>query len=131
MEEVLKKPRRIFTPHQKYEMLKEIERYPTLKEGLAKYDLNHSVYLRWKRQLEVGVSASLRNGRPVKSPEMRRLETENRKLKEALLNQSLLISEIKKETSLDLPLEGENGFWNPNGGKSSSSSRSNRRWTGR
>jgi len=126
-----KKPRRIFTPQQKYEMLKEIERRPTLKEGLAQYDLNYSVYRRWKRQLEVGVSASLRNGRPVKSPETKKLEAENRKLKEALLNQSLLISEIKKETSLDLPLEGENGFWNPNGGKSSSSSRRSRRWTGR
>ncbi len=131
MEEVVKKPRRIFTPHQKYEMLKEIERHPTLKEGLAKYDLNYSVYRRWKRQLEVGLNASLRNGRPVKPPETKRLEAENRKLKEALLNQSLLISEIKKETSLDLPLEGENGFWNPNGGKSPSSSRSSRRWTGR
>ena len=30
MEEAVKKPRRIFTPRQKYEMLKEIERYPTL-----------------------------------------------------------------------------------------------------
>ena len=131
MEEALKKPRRIFTPEQKYEMLKEIERRPTLKEGLAQYDLNYSVYRRWRRQLEVGLNASLRNGRPVKPPETKKLEAENRKLKEALLNQSLLISEIKKETSLDLPLEGENGFWNPNGGKSSSSSRSNKRWTGR
>ena len=131
MEERVKKPRRIFTPHQKYEMLKEIERHPTLKEGLAKVDLNYSVYLRWKRQLEVGVSASLRNGRPVRPPEIRRLEAENRKLKEALLNQSLLIAEIKKETSLDSPLDGENGFWSPNGGKSSSLFRSSRRWSGR
>lgn len=131
MEEAVKKPRRIFTPQQKYAMLKEIERQPTLKEGLAQYDLNYSVYRRWKRQLEVGLNASLRNGRPVKAPETKKLEAENRKLKEALLNQSLLISEIKKETSLDLPLEGENGFWNPNGGKSSSSSRNSTRWTGR
>ena len=85
MEEAVKKPRWIFTPHQKYEMLKEIERHPTLKEGLAKYDLNYTVYRRWKRQLEVGLNASLRNGRPVKPPETRRLEAENRKLKEALL----------------------------------------------
>ena len=131
MEEVVKKPRRIFTPHQKYEMLKEIERYPTLKEGLAKHDLNYSVYRRWKRQLEVGVNASLRNGRPVMAPEMKRLAVENRKLKEALLNQSLLISDIKKEMSLDLPLEGEGGFWKPNGRRSSSSPGSSRRWGGR
>ena len=131
MEEVVKKPRRIFTPHQKYEMLKEIERHPTLKEGLAKYDLNYTVYRRWKRQLEVGLNASLRNGRPVKSPGVRKLEAENRKLKEALLNQSLLIAELKKETGLDSPLDGESGFWSPNGGRSSGSSRSSRRWGGR
>jgi len=131
MEEVVKKPRRIFTPQQKYEMLKEIERAPTLKEGLARYDLNRSVYLRWKRQLEVGLNASLRNGRPVRPPEIKRLEAENRKLKEALLNQSLLIAEIKKEMGLDSPLEGESGFWNPNGGKWLPSSRSSRRWGGR
>ena len=97
MEEAVKKPRRIFTPHQKYEMLKEINRSPTIGEGLAKYHLNYSVYRRWKRQLEVGVNASLRNGRPVKSPEVRWLEAENRTLKEALLNQSLLMAELKKE----------------------------------
>ena len=104
MEEAVKKPRRIFTPHQKYEILKEIEQCPTLKEGLAKYHLNYSVYRRWKRQLAVGVNASLRNGRPVKSPEVRGLEAENRKLKEALLNQSLLIADIKnKEFIASLP----------------------------
>jgi transposase-like protein len=126
-----RKPRRIFTPQQKYEMLKEIERCLTLKEGLAKYDLNYSVYRRWKRQLEVGLNASLRNGRPVKPAEVRMLEAENRKLKEALLNQSLMIAELKKEMGLDSPLDGESGWWNPNGGKSLSSSGRSRRWGGR
>ena len=131
MEEAVKKPRRIFTPRQKYEMLKEIEQHPTLKEGLAKYDLNYSVYRRWKRQLEVGVNASLRNGRPVRSPEVRELEHENRKLKEALLNQSLLMAELKKEMGLGLPNEAGVDSWNPNGKRSSSLSRSRGRWGGR
>ena len=48
-----------------------------------------------------GVRASLRNSRPLKSADLKRLEAENRKLKEALLNQALLISELKKEMSLD------------------------------
>jgi hypothetical protein len=51
--------------------------------------------------VEVGVRASLRNGRPLKSVNLRRLEAENRNLKEVVLNQALLISELKKEMSLD------------------------------
>jgi hypothetical protein len=47
------------------------------------------------------VRASLRNGRPVQSAEIKRLEAENRKLKEALLNQALFIAELKKEMNLD------------------------------
>ena len=96
-----KKVRRIFTAEQKFEILKDIERCKTIKEGLSKHQLADSVYYKWKRQLEVGVRASLRNGRPVQSAEIKRLETENRKLKEALLNQALLISELKKEMNLD------------------------------
>ena len=93
--------RRIFTAEQKFEILKDIERCKTIKEGLTKHKLAQSLYHKWKRQLEVGVHASLRNGRPVVSAEIRRLEAENRKLKEALLNQALLISELKKEMNLD------------------------------
>jgi len=96
-----KKVRRIFTPEQKFEILKDIERCKTIKEGLAKHELAQSVYHKWKRQLEVGVRASLRNGRPVQSGDIKRLEAENRKLKEALLNQALLIAELKKEMNLD------------------------------
>jgi len=96
-----KKVRRIFTPEQKFEVLKDIERCKTIKEGLAKHQLADSVYYKWRRQLEVGVRASLRNSRPIKSVDLKRLEVENRKLKEALLNQALLISELKKEMNLD------------------------------
>jgi len=96
-----KKVRRIFTPEQKFEILKDIERCGTVKEGLAKHGLQYSVFRSWRRQLEVGVRASLRNGRPLKSVNLRRLEAENRKLKEVVLNQALLLSELKKEMSLD------------------------------
>ena len=37
----------------------------------------------------------------VKAADLRRLEAENRKLKEVVLNQALLISELKKEMNLD------------------------------
>ena len=93
--------RRIFTPEQKFEILKDIERGKTIKEGLAKHQLAQSLYHKWKRQLEVGVRASLRNGRPVPSGEIKRLAAENRKLKEIVLNQACLISELKKEMNLD------------------------------
>jgi hypothetical protein len=51
--------------------------------------------------LEVGVRASLRNSRPLKAVDLKRLEAENRKLKEVVLNQALVISELKKEMNLD------------------------------
>ncbi|MDR4484515.1 MAG: hypothetical protein R3B95_15115 [Nitrospirales bacterium] len=54
-----KRSRRVFTPGQKFAMLKDIELCPTVKEGLEKHQLCHSVYQKWKRQLAVGVRASL------------------------------------------------------------------------
>ena len=95
------KPKRVYTPEQKYEILKDIEKCPTIKAGLEKHHIVSSMYQRWKRQLEVGVQASLRNSRPVKSADTRRLEAENRKLKEIVLNQSAMIASLKKEMSLD------------------------------
>ncbi len=97
----VRKVRRIFTPEQKFEILKDIERCKAIKEGLTKHQLAQSLYYKWKRQLEVGVRASLRNSRPLKSTDLRRLEAENRRLKEAVLNQALVISELKKEMNLD------------------------------
>lgn len=96
-----KKARRIFTPEQKYEILQDISTFRTIKEGLAKYQLHHSVYRKWQRQLSVGIRASLRNSKPLKAPDVKKLETENRKLKEIVLNQSLIISELKKEMHWD------------------------------
>ena len=93
--------RRVFTPDQKFAMLKDIETCPTVKVGLEKYQLSHSVYQKWKRQLAVGVRASLRNSKPLKAPDLRRLEAENKKLKAVVLTQSLIITELKKEMNLD------------------------------
>jgi len=101
MNEAIKKPKRMFTPEQKYEILKDIERCYTTKEGLEKYHISSSTYSKWRRQLAVGVNASLRNSRPIKSPDLKRLEEENRKLKEVVLNQSLMITSLKKEMNLD------------------------------
>ncbi len=59
------------------------------------------MFYKWKRQLAVGVNASLRNTKPLKSPDLKKLEEDNRKLKELVLNQSLTIMNLKKEMSLD------------------------------
>ena len=84
MEGAVKKPRRIFTPQQKFEMLEDIKQQPTIRAGLAKYPIHSSMYRRWKRQVEVGVNATLRNGRPVKSPKVRGLEAELKKRGQSL-----------------------------------------------
>lgn len=97
----MKKPKRVFTPEQKFEILQDIGKHPTTRGGLEKYGISHSMYSKWRRQLEVGVRASLRNSRPLKSEDLKRLEAENRRLKELVLNQSLIIGDLKKEMNLD------------------------------
>jgi len=101
MEQANGKPRRHFTPQQKYDILKDIERCATIQAGLDKHGIASSVYYKWKRQLSVGINASLRNTKPVRSPELKKLEEENRKLKEVILQQSLTITSLKKEMNLD------------------------------
>jgi transposase-like protein len=96
-----KKLRRYFTPEQKYEIIKDVERCPTVRDGLAKHGLTSGLLYKWKRQLQVGINASLRNTKPLKSPDLKRLEEENRKLKEVVLSQSLTIARLKKEMNLD------------------------------
>lgn len=101
MEDHLEKPRRNFTPEQKYEIIKDIEKAPTVREGLAKHHITSSLFYKWKRQLAVGINASLRNTRPVKPAELKNLEEENRKLKEVVVSQSFTIARLKKEMNLE------------------------------
>ena len=84
MEQNKQKPRRIFTPEQKYEIIKDIERCPTIRDGLEKHQLTSGLFYKWKRQLAVGIKASLRNTKPLKAANLKRLEEENRKLKEVV-----------------------------------------------
>jgi transposase-like protein len=101
MMESSKKVNRVFTSEQKFEILKDIERHESLKQGLDKYSLSGSVYYKWKRQLEVGVRASLRSTKPIKAPDTKHLETQNRVLKGLVLNLTHQICELKKEMNLD------------------------------
>ena len=101
MEQSNQKPRRNFTPEQKYEIINEIEQCSSIRNGLEKYNIASSMYYKWKRQLAVGINTSLRNTKPLKFPDLKRLEDENRKLKEVILSQSLTITSLKKEMNLD------------------------------
>jgi len=101
MEGSTKKPRRYFTPEQKFEIIKDVEASATIRDGLAKHGLPSGLFYKWKRQLRVGINASLRNTKPLKSADLKRLEEENRKLKEVVLSQSLTIARLKKEMNLD------------------------------
>ncbi len=101
MENSSPKPRRRYTPEQKYEIIKDIESSPTVRDGLEKHGLTRGLFYKWKRQLRVGINASLRNAKPLKPQDLRKLEEENRKLKEVILSQSLTIARLKKEMNLD------------------------------
>jgi transposase-like protein len=100
MEQSNKKPRRHFTPEQKYEILKDIEASPIVRDALEKNGITSGLYYKWRHQLKVGINASLRNTKPLKSPDLKKLEEENRKLKEVILSQSMTIARLKKEMNL-------------------------------
>lgn len=58
------------------------------------------------RKRRIQPSLNLKNAEPVlystvKSGDLKRLEAENHKLKEVVLNQALILSELKKEMNLD------------------------------
>jgi transposase-like protein len=101
MENSQQKPRRIFTPQQKFDIIKDIERCAIIREGLTKHGIKSSTFYKWRRQFAVGMNARLRNAKPLKSPDLKKLEEENRKLKEFGLNQLLTIMNLKKEMNLD------------------------------
>lgn len=98
-----KRAKRFFTPEQKFNILQAIE--ADIKGGmkvgdaLIKHNIPNANYSKWKRQLSVGVKASLRNGKAPADRDKRRLEREIEKLKEIVLSQSQVIADLKKETN--------------------------------
>jgi len=96
METTVRKSMRRFTPQQKFAILKDIDNGRTIKDGLDRHSLAPSRYYKWKRQLEVGVKASLRNSKPLVDPRLKELHQENKTLKEMVLNLSHQVCELKK-----------------------------------
>ena len=101
----IKRTKRVFTSEQKFNILQTIE--GDIKNGLTqtqaveKQGICYSNFLKWKRQLTVGVKSSLRNGKAPVDKEKKRLERENEKLKKIILSQSEQIAILKKETNWD------------------------------
>ena len=95
-----KRKRRRFTPHQKLQILKELE---LTSNGVAiaeKYQIHPNTLYRWRRQLEQGAETFLSGKRPRVDPRIRQLEEENLKLKEALTIQTQELMLLKKKMNL-------------------------------
>jgi transposase-like protein len=101
----MRRAKRQFTPEQKANIVNQIDtdRKNGMKfdDAVAKHEVFGSQYTKWKRQLEVGVKSSLRNGKPPIDVEKKKLMSDIKKLQKIVLSQSLAISELKKEMNLE------------------------------
>lgn len=97
--------KRQFTPEQKANIVNQIEtdrkNGMTYEAATAKHDIVGSLYLKWKKQLNVGIKSSLRNGKAPLDAEKKKLISDIKKLQQIVLSQSLAISELKKEMNLE------------------------------
>lgn len=89
------KPRRQFTPEEKYSILQEAEREGT-SETARKYNLAHSVLSYWKKKYLSRGKDGLKASYKKIDPQMRALEEENARLKKIIANQALEL-EFKTE----------------------------------
>ena len=101
----MRRPKRQFTPEQKANMVNQIEtdrkNGMTQADAIAKQDIGVSLYIKWRKQLAVGIHSALRNNKVPVDTEKRSLEREVKKLREVVLSQSRAIAELKKEMNLD------------------------------
>ena len=98
-----KKAKRNFSPEQKVNILNQIE--TSIKSGMTttaaveKAGIAYTLYNKWKRQLSVGIKASLRNGKAPADKEKKRMEREIERLKAIVVSQAQAIADLKKETN--------------------------------
>lgn len=101
----MRRAKRTFTPEQKANMVNQIESDRrsgmTMSEAVSKQDISATLFIKWRRQLAVGIHSSLRNNKPPIDAAKRSLEREVKKLREVVLSQSRAIAELKKEMNLD------------------------------
>ncbi|HYK57647.1 MAG TPA: transposase [Flavisolibacter sp.] len=87
--------RRKFTVEQKLHLLREAEQ-EGITQTLRKHNLSHSVFIRWRKQLNTGGAGNLQPHYPKVDPEKKNLELENARLKKIIANQALEL-EFKTE----------------------------------
>lgn len=101
----MRRAKRMFTPEQKANIVNQIETDRkagmSTVDAVAKQDIGISLYMKWRRQLAVGIHSSLRNNKPPVDAAKRSLEREIKRLREVVLSQSRAIAELKKEMNLD------------------------------
>jgi len=100
---VQKKAKRIFTAEQKADILRKIQEDlrsgMTVTKALEKAGIVSSLYSKWKRQFEVGIRSSLRNGKPPVDRAKKQLEKRVAKLEKIVVEQAAIIADLKKETN--------------------------------
>jgi len=94
------KARRKFTPQHKLQILKEWEATGNGIEVAQKHQIHPQTLYRWKKALEQGAQVFLSGQKPRLDSRIRRLEEENRKLKDALALQTQELMLLKKEMNL-------------------------------
>lgn len=91
----MSKQHRKWSEVQKLQIIQEAEQSGQT-ETLRKYNLAHSLFLRWKKAYSSHGSEGLKPKYRTIDPEVRRLETENERLKRIIARQALEI-EFKDE----------------------------------
>ncbi len=91
------KQRRSFSVDQKLQIIQEADQHG-VSQTLRKYNLSHTVYLRWKTQFNQGGVQSLKPQYHTVDPELRALQDENARLKKIIGNtvnnhSSILVSD--------------------------------------
>lgn len=101
----MRRAKRQFTPEQKANIVNQIDTDRksgmTFESAVAKHDIYGSLYVKWKRQLQVGIKASLRNNKMPVDIEKKQLMSDIKKLRNIVMSQSLAIAELKKEMNLE------------------------------
>jgi transposase-like protein len=100
-----RKAKRIFSPEQKAAIVHQIE--TDVKGGMKltaaveKQAIAYSMFSKWKRQLQVAVKSSLRNGKAPLDKDKKQMEQRIARLERLVLSQAQTIADLKKETSWD------------------------------
>jgi len=100
----MSKQRRTFSVEQKLQIISEADQ-AGITQTLRKYNLSHSVFLRWKRQFDTGGVNSLKPQYQKIDPEFKALQEENARLKKIIGNQAL---ELEFKTEL---LKKSDAYW--------------------